>query len=422
MINAQFPEVLSFLFEPYRYKVAMGGRGSGKSWGAARALLIKGAEKTLRILCAREVQKSIRDSVHRLLSDQIKALGLESFYEIFDTEIRGRNGTLFVFSGLSNQTIDSIKSFEGCDICFIEEAQSITKKSWEVLTPTIRKEGSEIWAMFNPELDSDFIYQFFVVNPPPNACVVSVNYNHNPWFPDVLEQERLHCQLTNKEDYAHIWEGKCRTSVAGAIYAAEVDSAIRAGRICNVPYDPKLKAHTIWDLGWNDSMTIIVAQRMRSELRVIDYIEDSHKTLDWYAAELAKRNLNWGFDWLPHDGEHKDYKTGKSAVEILRSFGRKPKKIPNIGIEPGIKTARMVFGQTYFDKTKTERLIECLKRYRRSVNRATNEPGAPMHDEFSHGADCWRYLGVVVEKLSNEAESQAPAMPAFAPANPMYGY
>ncbi len=404
MSNAQFPKKLEFLFQPFRFKVAYGGRGSSKSWSFARALLIQAAAKPLRVLCTREIQKSIKDSVHRLLSDQIESLELGDFYTILETEIRGANGSSFVFSGLSSQTVESIKSFEGLDKVWVEEAQNVSKKSWDVLIPTIRKDDSEVWISFNPELESDATFQRFVVNQPPNSQVVQVNWSDNPWFPEVLEQERQHCKLTNLEDYGQIWEGKCRISVAGAIYAGEVGDSIRGGRICNVPYDPKLKVHTIWDLGWNDSMSIILAQRVRSEIRVIDYIEDSHKTLDWYVAELNMKRLNWGNDYLPHDGNAKDFKTGKSAIEMLKAFGRKPKTTANIGIENGIKAARMMFAQVYFDKGKTLRLMECLKRYRRSVNQATNEPGAPVHDEFSHGADVFRYLAVVADQLVNDTD------------------
>jgi phage terminase large subunit len=416
----QLPDWAQFLFEPYRYKVAYGGRGSGKSHSIARSMLIRGAQKSLRFLCAREVQKSIKDSVHRLLSDLIADMGMDDFYEVFETEIRGKNGSLFLFSGLSSQTAASIKSLEGCDVCWVEEAQNVSKRSWDLLVPTIRAENSEIIVSFNPELESDETYQRFVVNQPPNSKVVEVNYSANPWFPQVLEQERIHCQLTNKEDYSQIWEGKCRLAVSGAIYAGEVSDAIRHGRICNVPYDPKLKAHTVWDLGWNDSMTISIVQRVRSEIRVIDYIEESHKTLDWYAAELNKRNLNWGTDWLPHDGNTRDFKTGKSAAEILKAFSRKVKLVPNIGVEPGIKSARMMFDQVYFDKTKSARLIECLKRYRRSINQQTNESGSPVHDEFSHGADNFRYLSVIADQLTNEQQS-VHFIPAYRPSDRSMG-
>jgi len=421
VINAQFPEKLQFLFRKYRYKVAYGGRGSAKSWSFARALLITGAAKQLRILCAREVQKSIKNSVHTLLADQIQALGLGGFYEVLETEIRGRNGTTFAFAGLATHTADSLKSFEGVDVCWIEEAQTVSKKSWEILIPTIRKDGSEIWISFNPNLDSDETYKRFVVSPPQDSFVAQVNYYDNPWFPAVLDQEREHCKLTNPADYPTIWEGRCRTTVEGAIYAHEYDAAIREGRICNVPYDPKLRVHTIWDLGWNDSMSIILAQRLRSEIRVIDYIENSHKTLDWYAAELNQRRMNWGSDWIPHDGDTRDFKTGKSTKEILLSFGRRPRITPNIGVEAGIKAARMLLPQCYFDKAKTSRLQECLKRYRRGVNSNTNEPGSPVHDEFSHGADSFRYLAVIAEKMTNE-EQMSPTVSRWEPLDASMGY
>lgn len=421
-IKAAFPEKLQGVFKPYRYKVAYGGRGSAKSWSFARALLIKAAAGPLRWLCAREIQKSIKQSVHQLLADQIQALGLGAHFEVLATEIRGHNGSLFSFAGLADHTVESIKSFEGYDGVWVEEGQTVGRKSWNILIPTIRKPNSEIWVTFNPELDSDETYVRFVVSPPPNSFVVFINYQDNPWFPDVLEQERLHCQITNKEDYPNIWEGKCRTAVVGAVYAHEVDSVIREQRSCNVPYDPKIKVHTIWDLGWNDSMSIIFAQRVRSEIRIIDYIEDSHKTLDWYAAEINQRRWNWGEDWLPHDGKAKDFKTGKSAEDILRAFKRKVKIVPNVGVEPGIRAARMLMPQCYFDKGKTGRLFECLKRYRRSVNAQTNEPGSPVHDEFSHGADCYRYLAVVADKLSNEDQEQAVTQEPWEPLDKTVGW
>ena len=161
-VEAWFPDKLRFLFQPARYKVVRGGRGSGKSWGFARSLLIQGSARTLRVLCTREVQKSIQQSVHQLLKDQIEALGLSAFYEVLATEIRGKNGTQFFFSGLSDQTAESLKSFEGVDVCWCEEAQAISKRSWDILIPTIRKDGSEIWVSFNPQLESDETYRRFV--------------------------------------------------------------------------------------------------------------------------------------------------------------------------------------------------------------------------------------------------------------------
>jgi phage terminase large subunit len=403
-MNVDFPDKLQFLLtKKARYKGAKGGRGSAKSWSIARALLILGSTTKLRMLCTREVQKSIKQSVHKLLKDQIEALGLSAFYQVLDTEIRGKNGSEFSFSGLSDQTVDSIKSFEGVDIVWVEEAQSVSKRSWSVLIPTIRKPGSEIWISFNPELDTDETYDRFITNQPEDSIIVDMSWHDNPWFPDVLEKERLHAKATLPEsEYLNIWEGKCKPAITGAIYYDEVIKATEGRRICNVPYDPMLKVHVVVDLGWNDAMSISLVQKNASELRIIENIEDSHKTLDHYSALLKAKNLNWGTLFLPHDGRHKDFKTGKSAEEIMQALGWTVAITPNMSIEDGIRLTRMAFPRIYFDKTNATRIIQCAKRYRRSINKQTNEAGAPLHDEWSHGADNLRYIAINAEAMSNE--------------------
>lgn len=415
--KAEFPAKLEALFKPARYKFIRGGRGSGKSWGVARALLIQGAQERHRILCTREVQVSIQQSVHQLLRDQIEALGLQSFYQVLRDEIRGANGTTFHFRGLSDMTADSIKSFEGCTRVWIEEAHTITRRSLRILVPTIRAEGSEIWATYNPELESDEIHQMAVINPPPDTISVQMNYGDNPWFPAVLEQERLHAQATMApEEYAHVWEGRCKPAVEGAIYFNEVAQAEASGRFGRVPYDPMLKAHAVWDLGFNDSMSIIIAQRAASEIRIIDYIEDSHRPLPDYVTQLQGRGLNWGKDWLPHDGFAKRHQTGKSDNEVLQALGRSVERVPGGEVEAGIRNARIVFPRIWFN-TEAEgvkRLIECLKRYRRNVSVKTGEPGNPLHDEYSHGADAFRYLCLVADQLSNGGAAISIAVPRWA--------
>ena len=386
-----------------------GGRGSGKSWGIARALLIQAAQKPMRILCTREIQKSIKNSVHKLLSDQIQSLGLGSFYTITQTEIRGANGSEFLFNGLSDQTAESIKSFESVQIVWVEEAQTVSKRSWDILTPTIRSQGSEIWMSLNPELDTDETYVRFIQTPPPDSWVCKMNYTENPWFNDTLDNERLHALATmSKADYENIWLGICRTAVSGAIYADEVAQAFSESRIRAVPYESKFPVHVIFDLGWNDKMSVILAQRSLSEIRVLEYIEDSHKTLDWYSAKLKEKGLNWGKVWLPHDGAHGDYKTGKSAQQIMQELGWQVNIIPIDKIESGIRLARQTLPRVYFDADKTTRLVECLRRYRRNLPTTTNEPGAPVHDEYSHGADAFRYLCASADKMQNTGYEPIP--------------
>lgn len=407
------PEKLAALFEPARYKVVRGGRGSGKSWGIARALLIEAYQRPLRILCAREVQKSIKQSVHQLLSDQITGMGLESEFEVLNTEIRGRNGSAFYFSGLSDMTADSIKSFEGVDRVWVEEGQAITARSWKILIPTIRKDGSEIWISYNPELESDETHQRFVINPPPGCVSVVMNYTDNPWFPPVLEQERQHAKRTlPDEEYANIWEGKCLPAVAGAIYFNEVANAEASRRIDRFPVDPALKVHRVWDMGWNDAMAICLAQKHGNTITVVGYVTGTHRTTSDYIADFKGdkyKGWNWGTDFLPHDGFAKNRQTGNSDADVLRGLGCNVQQTPNIEVEMGIRQTRLVFPRMYFDKMACESadpqlpgLIECLKRYRRRINQQTQTPEGPLHDVHSNGADAFRYLALNAENMTNE--------------------
>ena len=407
-INAQFPPALAFLFKPSRYKVARGGRGSGKSWGFARALILRCLQQKTRVLCTREIQKSIQQSVHQLICDQIEALGLSAAFEIVQSEIRGPHGSCFYFSGLSDITADTLKSFEGVDVCWCEEAQSISNKSWKTLIPTIRKEGSEIWVTYNPELESDPTHERFVLHPPPDCVSVLMNYTDNPYFPAVLEAERLHAQKTMKpEDYRHTWLGECKPAVEGAIYFDAMSAAINAGRIREVPHDCSLKTHVVFDLGMADSMTLILVQKVASEIRVIHYIEGNQRILADYSAELKGLRLddqpmNWGSVYLPHDGFHVKHQTGKDDATIMRGLGWDVTAVPNVSVNSGIDRAREVFARVYFNKGRTERLVECLKRYRWNISQKTGEAQHPLHDEFSHGADAFRYLALVEADITNE--------------------
>ena len=322
ILRPELPEKLEPILYPARYKIARGGRGSAKSWTFARTLLCLGALNPLRILCAREVQRSIKDSVHKLLKDQINNLELGEFYTPLETSIHGANGTEFNFIGLLNRTIDSLKSYENYDICWIEEGQQVSRGSWKILIPTIRKDGSEIWVSYNPDLETDETHQRFTVNPPPDCVNIEINWRDNPWFNKILNDERLHCKATYPEDYDNIWEGKCRPAVEGAIFTKEIAALENQGRICNIPYDPMLKVHIVMDLGWDDSLTAALVQKHLSEIRIIEYIEVSHTRLDILFAQIATRMCNWGKVWLPHDGFSASLNSGgKSTANILGALG-----------------------------------------------------------------------------------------------------
>ena len=223
-IKLQIPEKFNGFFDkPARYRVAYGGRGSTKSWTYAQMLIIKTMERKRRILCAREFQKSIRDSSHKLLADTIERLGLRGEFEVGETFIRHKtNGSDFIFKGLKHNA-DEIKSTEGIDICWVDEAHRTSSRSMSLLIPTIRKEGSEIWFSFNPEDEEDEVYQRFVINTPPARSVIChINWDDNPWFSKELEEERLYDLANKPKEYSHVWEGKLKVALEGAYYAEEL--------------------------------------------------------------------------------------------------------------------------------------------------------------------------------------------------------
>jgi Phage terminase large subunit/Terminase RNaseH-like domain len=224
--TALFPAKLEPLFLPHRYKILYGGRGSGKSVGVARALLAQAAQQKHRVLCAREFQVSMRESVHKLLADQIEEMGLSSFYSVQQTVITGNNGSEFIFKGLKHN-ISEIKSTQGCTKAWVEEAQTVSKESWDVLIPTIREPNSEIFVTFNPDLVEDDTYQRFVVSPPRRSLVIKLNHGDNPWFPDVLREEMEDLRSRDYQAYLNVWEGQCREHVDGALWTMQLIASLR---------------------------------------------------------------------------------------------------------------------------------------------------------------------------------------------------
>ena len=398
--RAEFPRKLDCLFNPEhsRYRVLYGGRGGAKSWGIARALLILGAKKPLRILCAREYQTSIKDSVHKLLCDQIESMGLLGFYEITQASIRGSNGTEFLFAGLKNN-VSNIKSYEGCDIVWVEEAQSVSRLSWNVLIPTIRKDHSEIWISFNPELETDETYQRFVLKPPGDCVVQKINWGDNPWFPHTLELEKDALKNRDMEAYNNVWEGLCRQNVDGAIFAKELQMADIQGRLTRVIYDPSKPVHAIFDLGWSDATAIWFLQFVGMETRLIRYIENNQQTMSWYLAEMQKFGYVYDTLWLPHDAENKTLAAnGKSIEEIVRAAGYRVNIIPKVPVVDSINAARTIFPNCWFDRENAADGINCLRHYRYETDAYGSFSKSPLHDEYSHGADAFRYIGLMVNE------------------------
>lgn len=392
-IRAEIPEAFEDLFRPCRYKVYYGGRGGAKSWAFARALLIKGYQQPLRILCTREFQKSIRESVHKLLANQVRSLGLQEFYTVEQRSIFGPNGTEFIFAGL-RLNIEEIKSTEGIDICWVEEAETTSETSWEILIPTIRTDGSEIWASFNPRLKQDPTYQRFILNPPEDAIVRKVNWRENPWFPDTLREEKDRLQKADYEKYLHIYEGELRQFAEGAIYAQQMRLLRERGQICSVPIEPSCEVNTFWDLGKGDATAIWFHQRVGKEDRFIDYYENRLVDLDHYIRAVKEKEYNYGTHYLPHDVEHQILGLGnRTRKEMLEDGGIRPiTVVPKVGhIEEGIEQVRAKLPSCWIDKDRCARGIECLQNYRYEYNETKDAYHLnPVHDWASDGADAFR--------------------------------
>jgi len=405
--RAEFPIKLEGLFKKSRYKVLHGGRGGAKSWGIARALLILGAKNPIRILCAREFMTSMRDSVHKLLCDQIESLGLLNFYEITQASIRGKNGTEFAFVGLKNN-VANVKSYEGIDICWVEEAQTVSRLSWNVLIPTIRKAGSEIWVSFNPELETDETYQRFVANPPEDCISMRVNWYDNPWFPETLRMEKDALKSRDEEAYNQVWEGLCRQTVDGAIFAKEMQQAEKDGRITKVPYDATKPVHAVFDLGWSDSTAIWFLQFVGMETRLIRYIEDSQKTISYYLATMQTFGYVYETIWLPHDAENKTLAAaGRSIDDIVRAAGFKTNILPRVPILDSINAARTIFPNCWFDREHAADGLACLRHYRYDVDPDTKQFSRnPLHDHYSHGADAFRYIALMIKEPVKRKKQQ----------------
>jgi phage terminase large subunit len=385
----QMPTWSKVLFEPqWRYISVRGGRGSGKTKNFARALIMRSTVEKLRVLCTREVQLSIRESVYATLVNEIQELGLSSQFEILSNEIRSAKGGSFIFRGLAAETIDSIKSLADIDIAWVEEAQSVSRKSFEMLFPTIRAAGSQIWLSWNPVLESDPIYEMVCKEGLPDCANLFVNFDQNPWFPDVLRLEEQHMLGRDPIRHAHIWGGMPLPAVEGAIYFDDIQAMEREERIRLLTQDPLLQLYLVFDLGFNDAMTCCVVQKTNNETRVIDFIENNKVSLAWFDGELRGRGYETGIICLPHDGRHKSLQTGLSPQEIMSMYGWTVEIVDNIGVENGIRTCRELMSTMYIDRHRCEALLEHLKRY------ARNKHGHPVHDEHSHAADALRYVAV----------------------------
>ena len=402
------PRVFLPLLAAARYKGAYGGRGSGKSHFFAE-LLIEDClcQRGLLAVCIREVQKSLKDSSKRLIEAKLSELrlGEADGFKIFEKEIRTPGDGVIVFTGLQDSNNENIKSLEGFGRAWIEEAQVLSHRSLTLLRPTIRAKDSQIWASWNPRRKSDAVDEFFRVKRPLGATCVEVNWRDNPWFPDVLEAERVSDMRLYPDRYEHIWEGGYARALEGAYFVKQLAEAREQRRIGPVAADPLLPVRAFFDIGGSgasaDAMAIWIAQFVDREIRVLDYIEGCGQVLAYYVGQLRARGWGQAVCVLPHDGVAENSITGKRYEDHVRDAGFEVQVIRNQGKGAAmmrIESTRRLFPRIWFNAAATEAGRDALGWYHEKKDETRAVGLGPEQDWSSHAADAFGLMCIAYEE------------------------
>lgn len=427
-LRVEVPRKLKPLLTPSRYKGCYGGRGGAKSHFYAEQIVIRCLSAPTRVVCIREVQNSIKDSVRQLLIDKIAKFGLESAFEPLDSEIRGPNGSLIIFKGMQSYNADNIKSLEAYDIAWVEEAQTLSQHSLDMLRPTIRRQGSELWFSWNPRYKTDPVDVFFRKQKRDNAIAIAVNWRDNPWFPDVLKKE-MEDDFREDEDKAeHIWNGAYGAG-KGAILAKWINKAERTGRINNdVLFDPEGAGFDVSsDIGFRDTASFWFWQRLLGGYSLLGNVSASGLDADDWTDELARVMADWGLPlarlnkiWLPPDAKAKTFQSKHTAAErFIRKFG-----IGHIGAIPPskkpdqISAAREVVGRCQFHKERCETGIDGLSAWEFEYSEENNVfSREPLHNWASHYGDSYAYGCQVMRQDQPKTEADKPRHTEVGPGN-----
>jgi phage terminase large subunit len=404
------PEVFAPLLEPGRYRGAWGGRGSGKSHFFAeavieQALLYPGS----RAVCIREVQNTLKESSKRLIEDKLAEhrLGEAQGFKVWKDQIETPGDGIIIFQGMQDANAESIKSLEGFRIAWVEEAATLSARSLSLLRPTIREEGSEIWFSWNARRKTDPV-DMLLRGPalPTDAVVVKANWRDNPFFPRVLEQERLDCLRLTPDQYDHIWEGGYANILVGAYYAQAINEARASGRIGFVAPDPLLPLKLFVDIGGtgakSDAFVIWVAQFVGREVRVLDYYEVVGQPMSAHLSWLRSRKYDPADCrvYLPHDGRQQDKVYAVSYESAFQDAGYVVDVVPNQGTGAAmarIESGRRMFPSCRFNEDRTAPGLEALGWYHEKQDEQRNIGLGPEHDWASHGADGFGLLCIVAE-------------------------
>ena len=362
-------------------------------------------EPGLSAVCIREVQKTLAQSSKRLLEKKIQDLGVGDKFRIYEDKIATPGDGLIIFQGMQNHTAESIKSLEGFKRAWIEEAQTLSSRSLTLLRPTIRAEGSQIWASWNPRRKTDAIDEFLRGETMPGSVVVKANWRDNPWFPEELKAERLLDAERYPDRYGHIWEGEYARAFEGAYFAAQLLAAKTDGRIGKVAADPLLPLRAFFDLGGSgasaDAMAIWIVQWVAQEIRVIDYIEGVGQVLAYYVNELRSKGYGKVLCVLPHDGVNENNITGKRYEDHLRDAGFEVEVIKNQGkgaASMRIEAVRRIVPKVWFNETTTEAGRDALGYYHERKDEDRNIGLGPEHDWSSHGSDAFGLMAIAYEE------------------------
>lgn len=401
-LRIETPRKLAPLLQPARYKGVHGGRGSGKSHFFAEMLVEDHIRNPgSRSVCIREVQKDLTHSSKKLIEDKIASLGVGRMFNIQAREIVTPGDGVIIFQGMQDSTAESIKSLEKFQRAWVEEAQTLSERSLTLLRPTIRTEGSEIWASWNPRRKSDAIDAFFRRSDLDDAIVVEMSWRDNPWFPTVLDAERRRDLKLYPDRYEHIWEGGYAQALEGAYYARQLMTAKTEGRITRLAADPMLSVRAYWDIGGAgaraDAMAIWIVQFVGREIRVLDYIEGQGQVLGYYVTELRQRGWIKAECILPHDGVNTNNITGKRYEDHLRDAELNVRVVPNQGAGAAtqrIEAARRWFSRIWFNEAPTGPGREALGYYHERRDEARNIGLGPEHDWSSHAADAFGLMAI----------------------------
>lgn len=396
MIDIEVAEVFRPLWtQSARYKAAWGGRGGAKSHDRAAHMVVE-LLRGERCVGVREVQRSIRESVKRLIEDKIDALGVRSSFEITRDEIRSESGGQMVFQGLQDHSAESIKSLEGITRCWIEESQTISERSLRILLPTIRAPGCELWFTWNPRYDHDPVDMLLRgPEPPAGAIVVKANYMDNPWFPDDLRADMERDKRIDVEVYEHVWLGGYQRIGEGAYFAEELARMRSEGRHCSFPIERDPPIFTGWDIGIDDVTAIWAGQQVGREFHIIDYHEDRNQAAKHY-AQWCLDNGYTGTALLPHDAGIREKGTLQSYEDHLRASGLKDTWVLDRtqNLLGDIQHARTFLPRCWFrDSPAVNEGLKALGAYRVEMDEKLRTPKPrPVHDWSSHCADSFRAL------------------------------